>query len=317
MLLFILYSTGSSGADIPSANGSTSPASLTSSELIADNYNSSSEENLKYTQRYASLSRGSGNTTKTNTTTTNKKVNIYDNYDTVRSPAKQRVNKNGPIGEEQEVLINQPGHQLLVQINTAFDAKKMVASTESLTSYTSSNSAAKTSTTSHTLSQKIPSLQSSPNSFRTFKTASYSPATACKVDSYRTMPHNHNANTNSNNLTGTLASGYRNLSDVASTRIAAPVKRLESVYQKPLNLPVNELFKRYELRKNGVDSHGSSCSSSTVHSASETGSATPPGRGQQVPDFFFKDQKECNKFLAAGNKQNINIKQVVIGEQQQ
>lgn len=305
-----LMNSTAGSTDMPtSANGSTSPSSMTSSELIVDNYNSSSsEENLKFshttaTHKYASLSRAG----------TTKKVNIYDNYDSIRSPGHKqhtllrgaRANRNGPIGEEQEVLIvdannKDSNNQLLVQINSTFDAKKMVASTESLTSYNSNNSTAKTSTTSqNTISNKIPSLQSSPNSFRTFKAVAYSPASAKsanannKAGSYRTMPHN----------------------PMPQQQSATTPKKFD---QKPLNLPVNELFKRYELKKNGVvmmDSQGNSVSSSTVHSGDGSNSEQQQQQ-QSVPDYFFKDQREYKKFLAGGSNKQNNIKQVVVIDEQ-
>lgn len=300
----LMNTTGSSNTEMPnSANGSTSPSSLTSSELV-DNY-LSSEENLKY-----SLSR-------------NKTINIYDNYESrlIRSPCpgtlkSHRLNKNLTIGEEQEVLIIAKSEakssdctdRLLVQVSS-FENKKNVASQESLTSYNSNNSTAKTSTTSATstnLPAKIQNLTQSPNSFRTFK-SSHSPSTqentSFNSNSYRTMPSN----------------GYRNLSEIST-----PKK--QNLDQKPLNLPVNELFKRYELKKHAQDSGGNSLTSSSIHSSL----SSLPNANQlvqspqkqfnlqlinentnQVPDYFFKDEKEFKKLVANNKKQNVNIKKVM------
>ncbi len=288
--------SGSSNTDVvaSSGNGSTSPSSMTSSELV-DNF--SSEENLK--AKY-------------------KTINIYDNYDNrlIRSPcrpgtltrsvasSKLQATKKA-TGEEQETLLVQTkavkdcSDQLLVQVGAT--ANKMVASQESLTSYNSSNSTAKTASTTSgntQLTQPLPQLDSSPNSFRTFKTH-YSPAENQEaVGSYRTLPMN----------------GYRNLSEVNSTP------------KKALNLPVNELFKRYEMKKQGViDSQGNSSVSSTSPHSSNSSVQSPhkqlnlqlinENSVNQVPDYFFKDEREYKKLLAqsnGGGKQRVNvIKQVL------
>ena len=146
---------GGGGAN---GNGSTSPSSMTSSELVVDSF--SSEENLKI-NKY-------------------KTMNIYDNYEnrliispyhnnnnnniqknqiklhqTISNNNHKRVkNSHLIIGEvEREALIlqneivnqkslNNCSDQLLVQVTTPIinKNKKMVASTESLTSYNSNKS---------------------------------------------------------------------------------------------------------------------------------------------------------------------------------
>jgi len=277
----LMNMSGSSNADVvaSSGHGSTSPSSMTSSELVVDNF--SSEESLKI--KY-------------------KTINIYDNYENrlIRSPCRQgtltkaKATTKAAVGEEKESLLVQKSavkdcsDQLLVQVSTA---SKMVASTESLTSYNSSNSTAKTvSTTSGAEGQKqqvLPQLNSSPNSFRTFKT-SYSPSAHqdAATGSYRTMP----------------------------------VNGCYSTPKKALNLPVNELFKRYEMKKQGViDSQGNSSVSSTSPHSSNSSVQSPhrqlnlqlinENSVNQVPDYFFKDEREYKKLLAqnGGGKQRVNV----------
>ena len=334
--------TASSNTD-----GSASPSSLTSSELIENNSTYlSSEENLKYRNQQATLIRkstsASSNEEYKYSLSKNKTMHIYDNYEgQLKSPCHQTTSLvkisqqkrtlkkrdmiaspnhlNAMSEEERVVLIGESGetnkieiphlrNQLLVQVTLPYE-KKMVASTESLTSYNSSNSTAKTcTTTSQNSGKKVlhSSHGESPNNFKTFK-ANYSPdqgkqqpivnRIVCQESSYRTMPLN----------------GFRNVGEAK-----------KSFDQKPLNLPVNELFKRYELKKQAADG----TIDSSVHSS--LSSLQPPGcrlldlssprkqfnvltevaHADQVPDYFFKDEKEYKKFLASNT--NPNCKQKII-----
>lgn len=109
---------------------------------------------------------------------------------------------------------------------------------------------------------------------------------------------------------------------------------------KQLNLPVNELFKRYELKKqatNGtLETSGSisSLNSLTMNrkiKAHEANYASPKivqknfnlnpiinittNESNEVPDYFFKDEKEHKVFQSNGNTKNkkiLNLKQIVV-----
>ena len=233
--------------------------------------------------------------------------------------------------------------------------RKMVASTESLSSLNSSNlhktstlndqenfspnhqvltpassasqqsSSAGSSITSQELSLRQNHNHkpiSSPNNFKTFKAITNSPSPPNTQEySYRTMPVN----------------GYRNL--VSESIVNSPTQtptKINGFDQKPLNLPVNELFRRYELKKQA--SSGSLASINTSNNSTphrnESKIYSSPRTTQklinqiklniepknsinhgQVPDYFFKDEKEFKKFLAQNNKQKLNCKHIIDPQQ--
>ncbi|RNA06581.1 protocadherin-9 isoform X2 [Brachionus plicatilis] len=134
-------------------------------------------------------------------------------------------------------------------------------------------------------------------------------------------------------------------SDVNNSYRTLPVSRnLKSknvdAAVKQLNLPVNELFKRYELKKqatNGtLETSGSisslnSLSMNRKFRAHEASYASPKivqknfnlnptvnittNESNEVPDYFFKDEKEHKVFQLNGNAKNrkiLNLKQIVV-----
>ncbi|CAF0725228.1 unnamed protein product [Brachionus calyciflorus] len=195
----------------------------------------------------------------------------------------------------------------------------LVSSSSSSTTSPSDKKDSNESLTSTTLSSKIS------NNFKTFKNSNPSSNTSSPKqtillaneysNSYRTLPVNRNLKNN-------------NKIEAAS---------------KQLNLPVNELFKRYELKKqamNGVlDSSGSMSSLNSLtlnrkinldlksNEATVCGSPRLVQRNfnlnpiinittnenNEIPDYFFKDEKEHRMFLpSAKNNKILNLKQIVV-----
>jgi len=134
-----------------------------------------------------------------------------------------------------------------VSIMTKSTPKKIVASAESLSSV-------------HTLSQtqSPQNMQKecvviSPNSqsnFKTFKTL-----TLTSSSSTTNSPSHHQAYTNTLQQSPNSPFNKKTANTTSSSYRTMPShnKVINSFDQKPLNLPVNELFKRYELKRQAAD----------------------------------------------------------------
>jgi hypothetical protein len=177
----------------------------------------------------------------------------------------------------------------------------IVASVESLSTISSTS-----------INKMAPNLTSSPHdsSSKNFQTFKNSPKPQLRNNqnksSYGTLPYRNNIVNNSN-------------------QIAKPVgsTRKVTLDQKPLNLPVNELFKRYEMKKQAANGLLSTSTSSlnnsdnnnfsTFNNSNNNNNATTPklkhinllqNDMNNVPDYFFKDEKEHRKFM------NSNIQKI-------
>jgi hypothetical protein len=263
-------------------------------------------------------------------------------------------------------------------VSAKTDRKCIVASSESLTSINTvsdnssklhhkqssshNDSSAATMTTSsphESVSSKASSSDHSANvnsNFKTFKNAQVLNSPQQKiyhqqqqhhnlpevVNPYKTLPHNGNYRQNYVDFS------QQNDSNSAITR--APIqkqqqqqqhRKLSIMDQKQLNLPVNELFKRYELKRQAaagsLSSSGSLTDLNTVAGGQQQTTVQQPagaangnnqhistfitsprlnrinlmstgGAANQIPDYFFKDEKEHKKFLASnGGKQMLNL----------
>jgi hypothetical protein len=249
------------------------------------------------------------------------------------------------LSSAQQLLVLAPSTSSSSNSNSS-NRHKMVASTESLASLNESQtnaannktvtsinqqpvtySSSRSSTTSQELSSsnqqnnsKLNDLNStnnssSPNSFRTFKINYSSPNRQQQQQQQSVIAQNN----------------YRTM----------PSKPLNNNYDlKPLNLPVNELFKRYELKKQGEFVNynlTSTCSNSSLNSIPHINNnnqrkiveinikninkmsphlvqkqlmQNQEETAAQVPDYFFKDEKEYKKFLASQTNK-LNCKHII------
>ena len=279
-------------------------------------------------------------------------------------------NKSSLSDKKANIINNQLSVQVANNTGKKDNRKCIVASTESLTSintHSNNSSKIKQSTENTTMSTSSPhesvSSKSSSdssanlNSFKTFKnTQINSPHQEIKRHlENHTKTNNNNNNNNNNNVIG-----YRHLDyDKKISVIPKQQHQLKKslLDQKQLNLPVNELFKRYELRRQAAS--GSLSSSESLNSLNTAASQqssnikqqqqpnnqyistfmTSPRSNRaniitntirnkknynnnyqiqnhvndnQIPDYFFKDEKEHRKFLAMNNMQILNLKRVDI-----
>lgn len=252
------------------------------------------------------------------------------------------------------------------------DRKILVASSESLSSVnTMSNNGAESGVNSTSSSRESTTSSSSAsttlgrtatNNFKTFKHTDCSPkqqTTTILLTNSDRMAYKTNVLTADHSSYRTMPAhnSYRHESDLllvqktnrTKTKVPVGGRKMSSVDQKPLNLPVNELFKRYELKRQATANppqHNGSVSSGSVSSlnslqlnptinkpvasttttnkmpndvstfssprlTSDRRTALNAANSQPIPDYFFKDEKEHKKFLSAsGNKQIINLKVV-------
>lgn len=323
-----------------------SPILLTHSNTTPQGHSSSSPT--------SSSSSSSNNVLSNHTDSTIMSANIYPKTATVTNVYSKIVNKQ--VNNQQlSVLVTTQNQQ-------PTSRKCMVASTESLTSINtvsndesakskklSSSSASSSSPNNETmtsysphesLSSKSSTVAGENSNFKTFK-QNNSSSTTSSPQTYRTLPKNVNIYHNQNN----------------STR---PVLKKSMLDQKQLNLPVNELFKRYELKRqatlteqrqqqqviqslsssgstNSLNNTSSSLSSSSAHQhqpveasnavstfitsprlAHRTNNLISDGTANgQIPDYFFKDEKEHRRFLASTNhaKPMLTLKQVNINNE--
>lgn len=186
-----------------------------------------------------------------------------------------------------------------------------VASSESLSSLSLNNS--NNPTDSQRTSQQ--SNNSGSNNFKTFKTCLEAGAKSTTTNTYK-----HVLNNDDN--AGTQSQGY-----TSRTMPRNVVVHQQNFDQKPLNLPVNELFKRYELKRQATCNGGGSMTSSSggcgslssLNSSSnrvvttQVNVCSSPQLPPKIPDYFFKDEKEHRKLMSNNNKQLISLKVVESG----
>ena len=220
--------------------------------------------------------------------------------------------------EEQTVLI----------VNTSTDENSNLAST-------SSNSTK--STTSGKNNQLLVLVSSSEKKSSNESLASTTISSKLS-NNFRTFK-NSGSNSSSPKQTILLTSDVNNSYRTLPVNRGLKSKNLDSAV-KQLNLPVNELFKRYELKKQATNGTLETCGSiSSLNSLSinkkfrahEASYASPKivqksfnlnpvinittNDSNQVPDFFFKDEKEHKMFRSNGNSKSkniLNLKQICV-----
>ena len=149
--------------------------------------------------------------------------------------------------------------------------KKIVASAESLSSENTLSQAQ-----SHNIQKEC--LVISPNSqqsnFKTFKTLTLSSATS-SPSHQQSLNSPFNKKTSYSPSSNNTSASYRTM----PSQHHVSNKLANSFDQKPLNLPVNELFKRYELKRQAADS----TITSDIHSSMNSLQPNQPNQLQSCP----------------------------------
>ncbi len=210
--------------------------------------------------------------------------------------------------------------RVVVNPLSQFQHGKIVASSESLTTI---------NTISNKSSSQLQTQKTSPNSSTTSNNNNN--GTMPVNGSFKTFKTICSPNHQFNNDSKPPQTPKQQCSIISKTPTH---QKLSNFDQKPLNLPVNELFKRYELKKsaneNSLNSfpsiHSSSANSLKLQSKQQSGSnndeldcqvttfTSPTNRNNRavkVSDYFFKDEKELRKFQQPSPKQLINFKHVI------
>lgn len=278
-------------------------------EIYTDSLDSSSKKNTLITTTVGSSKSSTSSSASPSSMTSTELLNTHssirnstdDDEDDSGGFRSSRQNKKDFIREEERavLIVNTSSSSSNNNLGSVSSSSTNTSKTNPLLVLVTSSSSSTSPNDKKLIVASSESVSTTKSSFKTFKTDLEHPKHTILLtneysNSYRTLPINNHKNLDQTN--------------------------------KGVNMPVNELFKRYELKRqatNGlvVSSSGSLSSLNSVTKKINRKNSSPkivqrsfnlnPSMTQtsQIPDYFFKDEREQKLFK---NKPSLNLKQVVV-----